>query len=253
MTQGRFVEALLDPKQPVPPGILMPDGTPASRRFNVYRNNVIVSLIDALGDGFPVVRKLVGDAFFRAMARGFAVTNLPSTPLIFRYGDRFPTYIDNYPTSGMVPYLGDVARLEWARREALHAADAQPCSMDRISDCRDDLLSSLRFEFLPSVRIVQSDFPVLTIWQVNSDSTPSSDRIRMEREDVLLGRPEMDVAMRRLRPGEYCFLEPLLAGETLGTAAERAAKIDGFDLVATLTGLFESRLIHDIRLDGDVK
>ena len=62
-------------------------------RFNVYRNNVYVSLIDALAEIFPVSQTLVGDEFFRAMAREYLQENLPKTPIIGEYGATFSGFI----------------------------------------------------------------------------------------------------------------------------------------------------------------
>ena len=60
-----FAAALLDPDRRVPDGISGPDGKRANKRFSVYRNNVTVGLIDALGEIFPAVKRLVGSDFFR--------------------------------------------------------------------------------------------------------------------------------------------------------------------------------------------
>jgi hypothetical protein len=66
--QTTFRQGLLDPTMPAPEGLINPDGAQATKRYDVYRNNVAVSLSDALESAFPVIRKLVGDQFFRAMA-----------------------------------------------------------------------------------------------------------------------------------------------------------------------------------------
>ena len=67
--QAQLALALLDPGAACPPGLRSWNGSDPGARFAVHRNNVVVSLIDALADGFPVTQELVGEAFFRAMAR----------------------------------------------------------------------------------------------------------------------------------------------------------------------------------------
>ena len=80
--QSAFAEALLDPDRPLPAGIIDPDGAPAPKRFAVYRNNVTVSLIEALAAGFPVVQRIVGEEFFGAMACEFVRAHPPGSPLV---------------------------------------------------------------------------------------------------------------------------------------------------------------------------
>ncbi len=60
--QRAFAEAVLNPAQPVPPGLIGPDGEPDAKRFAVYRNNVVAGLVDALKQAFPAVLRIVGDA-----------------------------------------------------------------------------------------------------------------------------------------------------------------------------------------------
>lgn len=119
-----FAAALLNPDLPPPTGLCARNGSDPSIRFAVYRNNVIFSLIDALADSFPVVQMLVGETFFRAMAREFAYQYPPRSPVLAQYGADFPGFIGDFQPAASLPYLADVARLEYAYIQAYHAADA---------------------------------------------------------------------------------------------------------------------------------
>ena len=59
-TQTDFRAAIFDPQMAVPASLTDGSEQPAGKRFNVYRNNVIVSLKEALSESFPVVTKLIG-------------------------------------------------------------------------------------------------------------------------------------------------------------------------------------------------
>ena len=95
MSQREFRNALLSPDLPPPPGLTGPDGRPAGRRFEVYRNNVAVSLTDALRLGFPVVRTLLGDDFFTALAHEFLRAHPPVSPILMLYGAALPDFLAN--------------------------------------------------------------------------------------------------------------------------------------------------------------
>lgn len=112
--QSAFACALLDPDAPVPENLTGPDGGRALCRFAIYRNNVAVSLVDALQASFPVSAKLVGEEFFRAMAREYIHTEIPRSPILSAYGSAFPAFIASFPPALEIAYLADVASFEVA-------------------------------------------------------------------------------------------------------------------------------------------
>lgn len=239
-SQRAFVAALHDPEASPPPGVAGRADEIPKRRFDVYRNNVHAGLVDVLEARFPVVARLVGEDFFRAMARAFVATVLPQSPVMIHYGGSFAGFIDVFPPVEDLPYLGDVARLEWAWHEAYNAADAEPLPADRLAGVLQaaggDHLGRLRAELLPSARIVRSRWAVLEIWHTNTHD----ERVRPipldgGGVDVLVLRPQWEVLLWRLPDGAADFVAGLTAGQSLYDAANRVAgEVDGFDLAAAL-------------------
>lgn len=246
--QKRFSLALLDRTREIPQGIRAADQERPERRFNVYRNNVFVSLTEALVTRFPVCHALVGDEFFRAMARMFIELSPPRSPVLMTYGDDFGDFIDTFPPARPVPYLGDVARLEAALTLAYHAADASPLMVDELASFAPHRWEHTRVELHPSMRIVTSRYPVVSIWEAH---TRSDARLLIDpstSEDALVARPDLDVEIHRLPPGAATFLLLLLKGAPLRTAADEAAGSNPhFDLITTLSGVLASRIIVGLR------
>jgi hypothetical protein len=112
--QRAFADAVLDANAAVPTTLSRKAGGVPSRRFGVYRNNVYASLIDVLAGRFAAVMRLVGEEFFRAMARAYVEGEPPRSVVLIRYGASFPTFVAGFPPAASVPYLGDIASLEWA-------------------------------------------------------------------------------------------------------------------------------------------
>jgi hypothetical protein len=104
---GEFVRALLDPDLPPPEGLTEAQGLRPARRFAVYRNNVVVGLIDALSERFPVCLRVVGQDFFRSMARCYVRVSLPRAPRLFEYGEDFAEFVSGFEPARDLRYLQD--------------------------------------------------------------------------------------------------------------------------------------------------
>ena len=248
--QRAFAAALLDPSVLLPPGLVDPEGRACPRRFSVYRNNVATALIEALESSFPAVRRLVGEGFFREAALRFAVAQPPSSPVLLDYGVEFPLFLEHFEPAASLPYLPDVARIERAWIEAHHAGDATPLDPAALAALSGDRAGELRFSMHPSVRIVRSRYPALTIWRMNvADGVPEPVALDAGGEDALVVRPKADVYVRGLPPGGADLIEALARGEPLVAAAEMTmkARVD-FDLASHLSGLLESGVLTGFSL-----
>lgn len=230
MSRG-FAAALLDPAAARPDGLHGPGGAPAGRRFDVYRNNVAVSLTEALGAGFPVLRKLLGPEFFDALAGVFLRAHPPRSPVLALWGEDMPGFLAGFPPVVHLPYLPDVARLELALRRAYHAADATPLAAETLAALPAERLPHLRFGIAPAVQVLRSDWPALSIWRANTE--PDAPKPRPGAEDIVILRPGFDPAPHLLPPGGAAVLTALMAGATLGEAGEFATESD----ISTLFGL----------------
>src|SRR5215471_6617276 len=90
------------------------DGIAFDGRLKVYRNNTFSSLTAALKDSFPVVCQLVDERFFGYAAQEYIRTHPPRAPRLAEYGEDFADFLAGFEPARRLPYLSDVARLEWA-------------------------------------------------------------------------------------------------------------------------------------------
>jgi hypothetical protein len=246
--QTKFSRALLDPAQPVPSAIHGATRRRADRRFAVYRNNVVAGLIGALAQRFPVVCRLVGDALFEEMARAYVVTCPPASPIMLLYGESFPDFVESFAPVANLPYLSDVARLEMARGRAYHAADAAPVEPCAFAALPAERLAGLRLEFHPSVSIIKSPYPIVSIWKVNDDPDHAVPIAPWAPEAALVARPLADVEVTRLGPGIAEFLLRLLDNGTMNDAVRAGEQAAAeFDLIQSLQSLIMSRAVTRIR------
>ncbi|WP_353475186.1 DNA-binding domain-containing protein [Salipiger sp. H15] len=213
--QGLFAGALLAPEAARPQTLRDPSGAPATRRFDVYRNNVAVALTEALAAAFPAVQQLVGEAYFAAMARDFARAHPPRSPVMAIYGADLPDWMERFPPLAALPYLPEVARIEQARREASQSADAAPLDPRALGALSPEALAAFRPRPHPATRILRTRYPALAIWARNAGRPELA---QSPPGEVLVTRPALALRICAAPEGTRATLHALAAGQPLGAA-----------------------------------
>lgn len=249
VTQTQFTRALMDAGQQVPDGLIDQHARPAGRRFDVYRNNVAVSLTEAMHAAFPVIAKLLGKQNMDGLAGIYLRQHPPTSPLMMFYGSDFPMFLEGMEQLAHLGYLGDVARLELALRRSYHAADAAPIAPDALASLSPDALMQARLTLAPAVQLLQSPWPVHALWRFNTETDAPAPQ--PQAQDVLITRPEFDPLPQLLPPGGGAWLAALMAGQTIAGAQEAAnAEQDDFDLGPTLALLLQGDAITGLESKG---
>ncbi|MBI3676984.1 MAG: putative DNA-binding domain-containing protein [Proteobacteria bacterium] len=250
--QAEMTAYLLSPPGPSVPdsllALLPSDGPHNPKRFAVYKNNVYARLVDALRDTFPAVERLVGEEFFRYAAVQYVAQTPPRIGTLLAYGGSFPQFLSTFPPAGTVPYLSDVARLEYLYLESYHAPDAAP--IVSLPSDREQLRPMLH----PSARLMTSPFQVSRIWELNrSEATFDNVTLPQQREYLLIVRPEREVEVRRLSLGAYAAVLAFADGGSLAAAYEEATWANpSFDFAAHVetlakAGTFVAFTEHDVQ------
>jgi hypothetical protein len=243
-----FAPGLTNPETTAPEDVVAARGKGVVKRYNVYRNNVTVSLIDALAAIYPAVQRITGVEFFRAMARFHVRATPPVSPLLFEYGRDFPSFIESYEYARDIPWLADTARIERAWLDAYHAADAATLKAEALVSVDPSSLAQVRFVPHPAARIVRSRYPAVAIFAMNRADGPVSPLCSGDAEDALVTRPDQDVIVSRLPAGGAAFLIALIKGEPLGSAAEAAFDQTGsFDLPVNLAAMISAGVFAGIQ------
>lgn len=230
-TQQAFIGPLMDPELEIPPGVTDSQGRAATKRFDVYRNNVIVSLMDCLAAAYPSIREVMGEENFAKVSRHHIYRHPPKSPVMIAFGDEFPEYLDSLPALRKSPFLGDLGRLERAWLQAYHAADAVPLESSLLAEIAPEDTVRLVFETHPAARIVASDFPIAELFEWRH-SRPQRDVDLSVAQNVIVSRPYLEVKLTTVDRGTAGFFEALASAVPLGqaaAAASEAAEAD-FDL-----------------------
>lgn len=221
--QSTFRQALLsDRKTDAATFICAAKASDAEVRFDIYRNNVRASLIEVMRSAFPAVNYFAGNDNFAYAANRFLEVAPPRIPRLYGYGDQFPKFLQDFGPAQAMPWLADLARLEWACQESLFAADAEALRIEHISQLEGHT-APVQLRLHPSLRMVSSSHPVLSLWeQAISEKDKGRGRPNLETpgETILLVRPQDDVEFHRLLPGEAALITAIHEGADLAGALE---------------------------------
>ncbi len=215
---------------------ITPNGLDPRQRLQIHANTVRILLAESLASSFPVCAALVGEQFFEAMAIRFVEQHPPHSAALFEYGGELPGFIDRFEPAKTVPYLGDVARLEWAWAESFHAADEKPADAQTLTQADPEALSQSQWKPIASARLMRSPWPVDQIWEAHQPGASFSlAEIKLDTEPVfiIIARPHLEVEVMRVGEIAAHLFERLAAGEQLGVVME-AMGMNGSPALAAL-------------------
>ena len=243
-TQLQFMRGILD-------GADVADILPRAA-LSVYANNVRVNFTQTLRLTYPAIWRLVGEDYFRQCAREFQRLYPSRSGDLQHVGEGFAEYLVLKHGNHTYAYLADVARLEWAYQEALIDIEIRPLELPRLALVDSRAYPDLQFSLQPSLRLVESRFPILAIWEANVADESSMDEcidLGDGADRLLVLRAFKGVRIHRLSLGELTFLSRIAACDAFAPAVERAGEVDSsFDACESLKKLVALRAIVDFHL-----
>lgn len=237
--QAAFAGIARGEDQPQLEAAVVGDAIPAAARLRVYRHHIEQSLVVALAATFSTVQVVVGEDFFRTMARRYVAGDLPRQPVLAEYGAGFPAFIAGYEPAASLPYLADLARLDWALNLAFHSPAANHLTAADLSSLPPERVAELPLALAPGAVVLRSSYPIDRIWQVSQPGAADETvDLGAGGVNLLVLRREDDAVFVRLGEAEGAFLSAISRGESLEGAAEAGFQTDSaFDLSATFTRL----------------
>jgi len=237
--QQRFAESLLA-KGGTTSVVALAGEANGTERLGIYRRTIRSNYRNALGATFPVLHRLIGTSFFHAAADAFAEEHPSRSGDLNEYGATFGDFLAGYPPASELPYLPDMARLEWAIDDANRAADSHSdpeLVLRTLAGYQGGRLPSLQLRMDPSCRLIASPYPLFRIWQVNQPGHDGEMRVAFDTgaDRLRIRREPAGVVLDRVAAGQFVWLCAMSVGANLGAAIEEAQDADAaFDLAEAL-------------------
>ena len=216
-----------------------------SQRLQIYRNNFVISLREALAGVYPVIHKLLGDEFFEHAAREYSQTYPSRTGNVHDFGDVFSTFLQDFPGLESLPYLPDVARLEWAYHRVFHTQETKALNIGALSTLNETQLMDLEFELSSSFCHLASEFPILHIWQSNQ-SGHEPEKVSLDEGGIKLVvvRHGQQIEFHPISDGVFALVKSLSRSETFLQACGEALKVESdCDVGMALQFLVEQKIV----------
>ena len=219
-------------------------GLAPDARLRIYRHAIAGTLQAALRDSYPVVLALVGEAFFDKLAEHYRLQHPSTGGNLQHFGAALATCIEAMPSLQSLPYLPDIARLEWLRQAAALAGDGPAAEATALSHWAACEPADVRMDLHPSMQYLSSAYPVLTLWRWCQSPVGAAPRPDGGAEHVLLWREDGEVAMAAVDPATFRCIEALAEGCDLASAYLAATDVDpDFDVQTCLHDLLTHRLV----------
>ena len=218
---------------------------PVATAIEVYRNNYRGNMYDALAGAYPVIKQLVGDDFFRLLARKFIEQYLSHSANLHLYGSELADFVATFVPARELVYLSDMAALEWACHVAYFAADEAPLDLDMLAQISSELYPDLILHTHVACQVVRSRYPITAIWQAHQTGADSDFHINLDcGPSIALVSREKDVLVRELAEVEADWLSRIQAGIPLGFAtAATLERYPDFVLQAALLKLAAQNIL----------
>jgi hypothetical protein len=216
--------------------------------LSIYRNNAAIHFRSALESTFPVLRRRVGDDYFRQLSMQYRQRNPSRSGDLHWVGRDFAAFLTVHLQGSEYAWLADLARLEWSREQAAVAQARPSIGADILARFTPEQLEHLVFSLQPSLRLHASDFPIFTIWRANQvDNAPPVNQSMSGECGMIRARAERP-EVRRLEPSLFSYLSALAAGAPLGEAVSSAG-LDQSGLVSALGFVFSEGLVCAVSLE----
>lgn len=196
-------------------------GVAGEKRLAVYASGYLDRSRQGLAETYPAVEHILGRSTFARLSFEYAERHPSHDYNLSAVGRGLPDFLIAHTLTKRLPFLPDLARLEWAITQAFHAHEAPPMDKAALQAISPDQWGSMRLVFQKSVHGIVSDWPILELWKARTEARESIDIDLVNHpQRVLVRREGTRVHCEALEAESFALLEALLIGQSVSEACE---------------------------------
>jgi hypothetical protein len=210
---------------PSKPSRLFNDSVPVAPALGLsaYAGGYPVRLCEALADTFEAVARFAGEEGFAALAARYTAACPPACYNLNDVGRSLPAFLRADPLARALPFLPDLAELEWKIARAFHAELQPPADTTGLGALRADEWSRVTLALQPGVATVVSRWPLRTLWEARGDARAARRCYAGGHgESVLVYRRDLVVRLDLTNKNEVRALRAIARGRPLAVVLEHA-------------------------------
>jgi hypothetical protein len=224
----------------------------AATRVGVYADAYRLRLLEVLGNDYPALKRLAGDALFEQLGRAYIESHPSLTPSVRWFGRFLPEFLLGFLVSdaaalppanaplprsgsgwwgagsperawGASPVFADLALFEWKQGEAFDAPDAAAIGIEAVAAVPPESWPEMRLLLHPSLRRLELLWNAPALVQAHQAAAPlPAPACGIAPRAWLLWRGTgLDVCWRSLGADEAAALDAAADGGSFGAICER--------------------------------
>jgi hypothetical protein len=214
-------------------------------RIDIYARMYFARLLEVLHEDFPRVAAILGCERFDAISRTYLARHPSTNPSLRHLGRHFAEFLNIQKEIHELPFLGDLARLEWARLEVFDAPDVEPLRIESLHKLAPDDWPELRLQLIPAYQTLRSDWPVQEIWAAAESAAPQREGFQPETTTLRVWREGFAVYHTKMDAAEQQALDCLGAGESFAMVCAALEALLPTEEAAATAGSLLLRWIED--------